>query len=191
LESSAGPNPSAWLIRQTDKEAKSDVIRRPERISQLVALAAFVLVIIFVAIHQTRPTGFFTEDDGATVATVLYVMIVLGMPTLVVKLLLGRKNASRPFEIFGNMSFVVGSIYLLAVFPFDFSYFADPLPKSLEFLLDWVSADLAKIVLVIGSLGGTFAVVYNSLLYVAVKAQLSKATPSSDKSADESAGPVQ
>jgi hypothetical protein len=69
---------------------------------------------------------------------------------------------------------VVGSIYFLVTFPFDFSYFAEPLPKALEPLLDWFPATLAKWLMGIGIVAGPIFAVYTSALYFGVKKRLSE-----------------
>lgn len=183
MESKVCPQPLAWLNQQADKEARTDVLKRPERFGQLVAVAGFMVVLLFVVIHQTRPTGFFTEGDETATAAVIYVMLVFGIPPLLVRFFTGRKNVARPFELLSFFPFLVGQLYLLVVFPLDFAHFADPLPASIEFLLDWVSPTLAKWVLGIGVVGSAVFMVYNLLLYRAVKERLSKPSPQDEKSA--------
>jgi hypothetical protein len=67
------------------------------------------------------------------------------------------------------MLFVLSSAYFLCAFPFDMAFFAVPLPESLQFLIDWVSEDIAKVVLMIGIIGGVFGIGWTSLTYFKVK----------------------
>jgi peptidoglycan biosynthesis protein MviN/MurJ (putative lipid II flippase) len=174
MDSKGSPQPLAWLNEQANKEARTDKLPFSERMGQLVGIAGFIVVVLFIAIHQTRPTGFFTDDDGSTAAAVIYIMFAFGIVPLLVRFCLGRKNAARPFELVSFVPFLVGQLYLLAAFPFDFAHFADPLPRSLEFLLDWVSPSFAKLILVIGIIGSAVFMVYNFLLYLAVRERLAK-----------------
>jgi hypothetical protein len=60
---------------------------------------------------------------------------------------------------------LVSTIVLLIIFPFDFQYLADVLPESLRFLLEWVSDDIARGVMVLGAIGLAFATVYSPIAY--------------------------
>ena len=174
VESVERPAGSSWLRTQAEREARKDILKPSDRFGQLLGIVCFLVLIAFVAIHQTRPTGFFTNDSGNTTAGAIYIMIVVGLVPLLMRLVLGRKNQARPFEAVGNLVFLVGSLYLLVKFPFNFSHFADPLPASLGFLLDWVSATLAKWILGIGVVCSCFTPVYTFILYRAVKNALSR-----------------
>jgi multisubunit Na+/H+ antiporter MnhB subunit len=167
------PTRPAWLRKQAEKEAKREAIASKDRMVELVPIAGTLLVTAFVAIHQTRPTGFLTGDAGLA-ALVLYLMLVVGLVPMLIRLVAGRRNLSRLFEIVGMAVFFVGQLYLLVKFPFDFSHFAEPLPHSLEFLLDWVSATLAKVILGIGVVGSAVFAVYTFFLYLAVRDRLSR-----------------
>jgi len=175
----------AWISSQADREARTDRISFGERMGQLVAVAGFLVVIVFVAIHQTRPTGFFTDDFGTLASVLLYGALVIGIVPLLVRFYTGRKNVARPFELIGFFPFLVGQLYFLVVFPFEFDHFADPLPRSLEFLLDWISPTLAKIVLGIGVVGSIVFMIYNSFLYLGVKDRLAKAEAAAERPAEE------
>lgn len=52
---------------------------------------------------------------------------------------IGRRNDTRPAEIATSLFWIAGSIWLLIVFPFDFSHFGDALPEFLRFLVSWIS----------------------------------------------------
>jgi len=166
-----------WMERQVEKEARRDALSFPDRMGQIAGLVCSVIVVAFVAIHQTRPTGFFTDEFGTLAAVLLYGGIIVGMAPVVVRLIVGSKNQARPFEVVSMVVSFVAMIYLLAVFPFDFAHFAEPLPSSLEFLLDWISATLAKIVLGIGILVTAVMSVHTLALYIGVKRRPSEPAP--------------
>jgi hypothetical protein len=87
----------------------------------------------------------------------------------VVRTLRGRKNIARPWDVIGSLLFVLASAYFLCAFPFDMAFFAVPLPDAIEFLIDWVSEDIAKMFLVIGVIGGIFGVGWPTLTYFKVR----------------------
>ncbi len=162
----------AWFEGQVEKEAKKDVLSFPDRMGQIAALACSVIAIAFVAIHDTRPTGFFTDEFGMLAAALLYGMLVVGMIPVLVRLVTGRKNLARLVEAGTTVVFFVALLYLLVVFPFDFSHFAEPLPRSLEFLLEWIPEVLAKVAMAIGIIASAILPAYTYLLYLGVRRRL-------------------
>jgi len=56
-------------------------------------------------------------------------------------------------------------VWLLVVFPFDFSHFADVLPESLRFLLQWITNDIGWALLLIGAILMAVAAVYSPIAY--------------------------
>jgi len=165
---------SRWFKEQVDKEAKKDEVPSSERIGQIFGVAAGVIVLAFFGIHQTRPTGFFTEDFGTGDALLVYALIVSSMLSPMVRLVFGLKNIARPIDAAGMVFAFVAGLYFLVTFPFDFTHFAEPLPRALEPLLDWISGTFAKWVLGISVVAIPFFSVYTFLLYVGVKKRLSE-----------------
>ena len=79
---------------------------------------------------------------------------------------MGLRLYSRLFDVFGGIEFLlVSTVVLLIIFPFDFQYLADVLPESLRFLLEWVSDDIACVVMVLATIGLLFATVYSPIAY--------------------------
>ncbi|MBU1158623.1 MAG: hypothetical protein KKE24_04715 [Candidatus Thermoplasmatota archaeon] len=163
-----------WIWDRAEKEAKADVLSFPERMGQPFAIVGLLFLIAFVAIHQTRPTGFFTDEFGTVAAVLLYGQLLAGMPPVIVRFFTGRKNPGRLFEAGGMAVTFVASFYLLVVFPFNFAHFAEPLPGSLEFLIDWVSGTFARLILGFAVLMSAIFSIHNLLLYLAVKKRLSE-----------------
>jgi len=168
------PGMTGWLQRQAEKEARKDIMPFSERYGQLVGVVITVLVVLFFVVHQTDSTGFFTSEFGAVEAFLLYAALLWGLIPLLAKFVLGRKNVVRPLELFGSCLFLVATAYLLAVFPFDFAHLADPLPGFLEFVLDWISDGIAKVLLAIGVVVTVLLIPYTLLLYRAVRRELAK-----------------
>jgi len=165
---------SNWLTAQVEKEASRDVLGFGERIGELLGLVISAVFLAFIAIHQTRPTGLFTGDSVATDAALIYFVVVLGMVPTALRFLLGRRNPARPFEAIGMGAFLVVGLYFLITFPFDMSRFAQPLPRSLEFLIDWVPESLAKALLVIGVVACVFFAPFTYRMHVSVKRYLAE-----------------
>ncbi len=129
---------SKWFSEQAQKEVSRDVLSLGDRIGEVASIIVSIVTIAFVAIHQTRPTGFFTGDSGGVAAAVIYALIVFGMVAPALRLALGRRNVVRPLEAASLGAFAAGGLYLMASFPFDITRLAQPLPHYLEFLLDWI-----------------------------------------------------
>jgi cytochrome bd-type quinol oxidase subunit 2 len=158
-----------WFRKQAEKEIKKDLLKRPDRVGQAIGLVGCLIVIIFFGYHLSKPTGFFTSAFGTFGAVLFFGINIIGIIPQAVRLVKGRKNPARPFDILNSALFLVALIYFVATFPFDFSHFADPLPTSLEFLINWISNGLASALMVIGILGLLFALPYQILLFKAIR----------------------
>jgi hypothetical protein len=161
-----------WYLKQVEKEARKDVLAKSDLFGQVVGMVCICVFLAFFVIHQTRPTGFFTSDFGNVEAALFYGAGAYGLIPSAVRLITGRKNPARFFDGIGSGLMLVSVTYLLAVFPFDFSYVAEPLPGFMQFLLDWVSNDLAKIVMVIAAIATAATTPYTLMLYYGVRSRL-------------------
>lgn len=103
-----------------------------------------------------------------------YAALLYGIVTTTVRGVFGRKNLARLFDTFGAGLFFIALIWLYVVFPFDFAHLADPLPRALEFLLQWISNDIARVFMVLGLIGTPIMLVYNALMYRLVQRELAK-----------------
>ncbi|KAF5054212.1 hypothetical protein DSECCO2_390550 [anaerobic digester metagenome] len=151
------------------KEAEKDRLNEAERAMQLISWVFTAIAAWFLLSHWTEDTGFFTSEFGQLDALVLFGPLLFGLLPPLVRTLRGRKNISRPWDIVGSMLFVLSSAYFLCVFPFDMAFFAVPLPDGMRFLIDWVTEDIAKVVLVIGIVGGVLGIAWTTLTYFKVK----------------------
>ena len=137
------------------------------------AVVLTLIVSYFVA-HQLSLTGFFTAKFGAFEILLLYVSLVEWIVVAALEAF-GRKNLARNIDAFGGIIFVtIGGIWLFAVFPFEFAYFADVLPDSLRFLVQWFSNDIARVVIVLWTIVNGGAAVYYGILRVSVRKALSQ-----------------
>jgi len=163
-----------WFARRAEAEAKRDAIPYSERVGNVVAVVAIILVILYFVAHQIWSTGFFTSKFDTLEMFLFYGSLMFGIVTPALRALFGRKNLARLFEIFGSVLFTVVLAWLFVVFPFDFAYFADVLPSFLRFLLQWISNDIARVLMVLGIIAAPVMAIYTAILYVFVRKELSK-----------------
>lgn len=166
-----------WFATHVEKVAKKDKIPAGERWGNAFGAAAIIVGIWFFVIHQTRPTGFFTEDFGVVESALFYIALLFGVATSMSRMVIGRKNAVRPLEALSSAFTLVALVRLLVVFPFDFSHLADPLPRFLEFLLQWISGYVAPVLMVLGIIGSAATAAYNAVMYAFVRRELAKPKP--------------
>ena len=165
---------SNWMRKQASDAVKKDIIPRSEKIGQVVGMAFIVVFVGFFVKHQTDSTGFFTSEFGTAETIIFYTAVLFGFVTGSAKVIVGRKNRVRPIELVGNLLWIVASIWLLIVFPFNFAHLADVLPEVLQPLLDWISNDIARILLVVGAIGGFIALFFTTMLYLFVGRKLAE-----------------
>jgi len=164
-----------WFARHAEVEAKKDIPSFSKRVGEGVGAGILVILLyVLYVVPQTSSTGFFTSKFGPAETFLLYVPAVLNVVTTAAKVVVSRKNMLRPLEAFGGVLFAVSFAWLLVVFPFDFSHFADVLPNFLRFLLLWISNDVAKVLMVLGIIVAPVVAIYTAILYVFVRRELSK-----------------
>jgi hypothetical protein len=156
----------------SEKEALRDRMGFAERGGEVFALLAIVLVALFFYEHQARSTGFFTSSFGPTESLFLYGSILSGMAGPLSRLVTGRRNISRLPEMIAAAFWILGSVWLLVYFPFNFAHLADVLPEFLRFALAWITNDIARIFFILGLLGGIASVSVNAILYLRVRSLL-------------------
>jgi hypothetical protein len=165
-----------WFARRAEAEAKKEVIPFSERVGNIVGVVIGLLFVLYFFAHQMGSTGFFTSEFGALEALLFYGSIVFGIATTAFRGLFGRKNLARLFDIFEAIFVAVAVAWLFVVFPFDFAYLANVLPSFLRFLLQWISNDIAKVLMVLGIIVTLVMAIYNATFYVLVRRELSKPT---------------
>jgi type IV secretory pathway VirB2 component (pilin) len=165
-----------WFARRAEAEAKKDIISFSERVGNIVGVVIGLLFVWFFVAHHTGSTGFFTSEFGTSEALLFYGSIMFGIVTTAFRGLFGRKNLARLFDIFEAILAAVAITWLFAVFPFDFAYLADVLPSFLRFLLQWISNDIAKVLMVLGIIVTLVMAIYTAIFYVLVRRELSKPT---------------
>ncbi len=163
-----------WFAGHIEGQAKKDSLPLSERAGEVVGLIVILLVTLFWVVHQTSSTGFFTSGFGPTEAFLFYLSLLFGLVPAAGRIVVGRRNVVRPLALLNMVLIIVAIAWLLWVFPFDFSHLADVLPESLRFLLQWISDDVARVVMTIAIIATPIGIIYTAVVYVFVRRELSK-----------------
>jgi hypothetical protein len=156
-----------WYSRAKAEADKG--IPRNERVFGVFIVLVGILVMLYFIVHQIESTGFFTSKFGALETIMLYGNLIAWTITGTLEGILAKRLLSRLFDVFGGIIFItLSTAWLLVVFPFDFVYFADVLPEFLRFLVQWISNDIARGVLIIGVILMIVAAVYSPIAYKVV-----------------------
>jgi hypothetical protein len=137
-----------WFSRTVEEELE-DYIPDEERTTSIVLIVVCVLIMLYYVAHMMLSTGFFTATLGT-----LEILFLFGVPIFWIAtstlMLVERKNQSRDLDSYGGLIFATAGIaWLLVLFPFEFAYFTDVLPVFLRFLLQWISNDIARVLMVL------------------------------------------
>ncbi len=153
------------VVEKTDKE----VLTTPQRWGEFISIIVMLLLCGFFVYHQVAHTGFFTAKFGAVEMFCLYVPILLSLAAPVVRAVTGHRNPARPFEVATNVFLAIAALWLLMVFPFNFSHLADALPGAIRFVLAWITNDIGKVVLILQVIVGTIWAFVTTMKYLSVR----------------------
>ena len=138
-----------------------DIIRKDDIFLSIFISVFCGLFVWLLATHHVLSTGFYTATFGTMEIIMLYGPFIYWILTSFLLLIGSRikviaysfKNASRNLDSFGGLIFAsISFVWLYVVFPFDFAYFADVLPDGFKFLVQWVTNDVERWLLIIGFL---------------------------------------
>ncbi len=164
-----------WVSERVEEELEDyDSLSVDDRVISVIVIMVFPLIAFYLVAHQLFSTGFFTATFGTLEAVLLYGSLIYWIFTCTV-LLCELIDLSRDVDSFGGLIFAaVGFAWLSVVFPFDFAYFADVLPETLRFLVQWISNDIARLLLVLGFILHLFLAVIAGLIRVGVRKELAQ-----------------
>jgi hypothetical protein len=174
------PAQQTQQIEQTEQAQQTEHIRRrtnkerltpSQRFGEVVSLIMSTLIIGYFLRLWAIDAGFFTSDFEQPEQFWFFAPMLLALVAPTVRLLVGRRNPARPFEIITDVFMVMGAIWLLRVFPFDFSHLGDALPGALPALLNWIPNWLGKVGLALQLVGGVIALIVTAVQFI--KASLS------------------
>ncbi len=156
----------SWFSKLVEKEVEyADPYE--DRGLSIGLVVVGVLMGLYYITHQTRSTGFFTTTFGTIEMLLLYGTLLYWIVTSVL-IIIGQKNLSRDLDLGGLFFAAFAVAWLLVVFPFDFAHFADLLPDSLRFLLQWISNDIARVLMVLSFIVHLGLAVYSAILRLSV-----------------------
>jgi hypothetical protein len=154
----------SWFSRGKAEAEKG--IPFSERFVGIGIVLFSVLMVLYSVTHQTRSTGFFTATFGTSEMLMLYGLLILGIISAGLEGVFGLRLHSRLFDVFGGLILAsVCTVWLLAVFPFEFAHFADVLPDSISFFGGWISNDIARVFMVLGIIVYLGAAAYCPIAY--------------------------
>jgi ribosomal protein S18 acetylase RimI-like enzyme len=143
----------------------------------IATVVAGVLIGSYFVAHQAHATGFFTSTFGTPEMLLLYGTL-LYMVVASALIVVGQKNLSRDLDLGGLFFATVALAWLLVVFPFDLVHLADMLPDPLRFLVQWISDDIARVLIALGVIVHLGLAVASTILRVAVyKARVRRVGP--------------
>jgi len=157
-------NSGNWFSR-AKREAKKDLPRNERVFGIGIVVFCFLMIIFFLA-HQMNSTGFFTSEFVALEMLFFYGFWIFWITTASLEAILSQRLLSRIVDTFGGIIFATISLALLLVlFPFEFSYLSDVLPESIRFLVQWISNDIARIIMGILIILHLTAAIYSPFAY--------------------------
>ena len=169
----------SWFSR--GKAAAKKELPPRERVVGIAIVVFSLLMVSYFALHQIRSTGFFTETFGTIEMLLLYGLLLLGIISASLESVFSRRLLSRLFDVFGGLILAaVFTAWLLVVFPFEFANFADVLPDSLRFLVQWISNDVARVIMVLAIMVYVGAEIYCPIGYKFVSIKRFKRPKTSD-----------
>ena len=153
--------------------ARRELLSLPQRVAEpfLSVIALFILGGFFVT-HQLLQTGFFTEGFGPVEMLCLYGPLTLSLAAPLARAFSGQRNPARLIEVATHLCAALAGLWLLRVFPFDFTHLADVLPAEVQFLLAWMSDSVGKLLLLLQVAVGMFAAVFTLGTYLVVTVTL-------------------
>jgi hypothetical protein len=149
------------------QKANKEILTTTQRWLEFAVVTVMLLLLGFLLYHQSANTGFFTAKFGTLEMVCLYAPILLSVTAPVVRAFTGHRNPARPYEAATSLVLALGSLWLLIVFPFNFSHLADTLPSGIRFLLAWFPDDLGKVLLLLQAILGPLSAALTGWRYFA------------------------
>ena len=157
-------NRENWFLR-AKKEANKGIPKN-ERLTSVLIFCFCMFIVVYLALNQIYSTGFYTSTFGPLEQIMLYGSWIAWIITSGLEGLLGQRFLSRLFDSFGGIFFiVVATAWLVVIFPFDFTYFSYVLPDFLRFSVQWITNEIAQIVMILYTIIMAVMIVYAPISY--------------------------
>lgn len=154
---------------KTAKEELGNEIASDDKIASIFLIVVNGLFGLYFIVHQTVSTGFFTPMFSTFEMIMLYGILIYWITTSVL-ILIGQKHPSRDLDSYGGLFFATFAFgWLIVIFPFEFTYFADALPDFLRFLVQWISNEIALVLLILLFIIHLILAVYSLILRLYVR----------------------
>jgi hypothetical protein len=154
----------SWFSRA--KEAAEEPLPRNERVFGIAIVVFCILMILYFGAHQIQNSGFFTSKFGVVEMVLFYGFWMFWITTAGLEAILSQRLLSRIVDTFGGLIFATISMALLLVlFPYEFNHLADMLPESIRFLVQWLSNDIARVIMVLLVIAHLAAAIYSPFAY--------------------------
>lgn len=156
-------------LSKTAKEELSDEIESNDKIASILLIVVNGLFGLYLIVHETVSTGFFTPKFSTFEMIMLYGIFIYWIITSVL-ILIGQKHPSRDLDSYGGLFFATFAIgWLIMIFPFEFTHFADLLPDFLRFIVQWISNEIALVLLILLFIIHLILAVYSLILRLYVR----------------------
>jgi hypothetical protein len=133
---------------QIAKSEAKKPIPTSERVWSVIFFVVSITMLIYLASLQIEGSNFYTDKFGMLEMLGQYGFWLVWVITAGLEGVLGRRFESRVFDIFGGILFAtVATLWLVIVFPYDFSYFTDLMPDLIKPLFDWINNEIGRLIL--------------------------------------------
>ena len=154
----------SWFKRA--KVAAEEPLPRNERAFGIGIVVICIFMIIFFTNHQMNSTGFFTTEFKTFEMLFFYGFWIFWISTAGLEAIFNQRLLSRIDDTFGGLIFATICLtILLILFPFNFSHLSSGLPESIRFLVQWISNDIARVIMVILIILHLAAAIYSPFAY--------------------------
>jgi hypothetical protein len=136
-------------MQPSSRKGNENRMSPARRWSGLYTVGLMLLLLVFFVYHQWTRSGFFTSSFGYAEMVALYFPILFSMLAPIVRAIQGRDEIARQVDVVSDICLVLGSLWLLIRFPFDFAHLADVLPSAIQFALAWLNDSIGRIILIL------------------------------------------
>jgi hypothetical protein len=157
-------NSGNWFSRAKREAEKKLPLN--ERVFGIAIVIFCIIMIIFFITHQMNSTGFFTSEFGTLETLFFYGFWIFWITTASLEAIFSQRLLSRIVDTFGGLIFATISLALLLfIFPFEFTHLSDVVPNFIRFLIEWISNDIARVIMMLLVIAHLAAAVYSPFAY--------------------------